>query len=170
MIMVESLIDSKKKREAKEAIAAGDGDFFRRKKPEPTGLTKANEELNKKLCMAAATGDIDGVKGALNEGANVNAKNDVGMTPLILASLSNKEIVELLIEKGANVNAKGNEGFTALMMAVINGNSEIVELLVGKGADVSVRNDRDGRTALEIAEEKDKTEIVEILRKAGATE
>ena len=45
------------------------------------------------------------------KGADVNAKNDGGYTPLHQAAINgHKEIAELLIEKGANVNAKDGIG------------------------------------------------------------
>ena len=56
--------------------------------------------------------------GALAAGADVNAKNDGGFTPLHAAALNgHKEIAELLIEKGANLNAKDRRGRTPLDQA-----------------------------------------------------
>jgi len=58
---------------------------------------------------------------------------------------------------------------TPLHSAVERGQADIVELLVAKGADVTAK-DRQGRTALTIAERKGHTEIVELLRKHGVNE
>jgi ankyrin repeat protein len=58
-------------------------------------------------------GNIEAVKQHLAAGADVNAKEGVGATPLPAAAFEgHKEIVELLIEKGADVNTKGSEGRT----------------------------------------------------------
>ena len=72
-------------------------------------------EAERALFEAAAVGNIEAVKQHLATGADVNAKNKVGQTPLHRAALySQKEIVELLIAGGANVNAKDKEGDTPL--------------------------------------------------------
>ena len=66
----------------------------------------------------------------INNGADINARNKDGMTPLRAAVLTGqKEAVELFIEKGADINAKNNEGLTALQMASQKGHQSIVELL-----------------------------------------
>ena len=71
-------------------------------------------------------GDIEGVKRHLADGADVNAKNDFGSTPLIAAALKgHKEIAELLISEGADVNAKNDRGQTPLDWAEV----EIADLL-----------------------------------------
>jgi len=70
------------------------------------------------LIDAAADGNIEVVKQLLAAGANVNAKNKWGGTPLHWAARGgHKEIVELLIAKGVNVNAKDDEGETPLDQA-----------------------------------------------------
>ena len=71
----------------------------------------------------------------INESADVNAKNNIGETPLAKASLSwsrsAKEIVELLISKGADVNAKDDGGWTPLDLA--RHNPETADLLCKHG-------------------------------------
>ena len=62
---------------------------------------------------AAAKGNIEAVKKYLDDGKDVNAKDDTGMTPLHYETANDhKELAELLIAKGANVNAKSDEGRT----------------------------------------------------------
>jgi len=131
-------------------------------------VTKEQEEANKMLLDAVKNFDVKKVEEALNAGADINAKNVYGRTPLTWTSYySNKDIVELLIKAGANVNAKDNDGWTALILASINGLTDIIELLIKAGADVNAKNKND-RTALMMASYYGHIDIVELLIKAGA--
>ena len=68
-------------------------------------------------------------------GANANAKDEDGATPLHLAAdTGHKDIVELLISKGADVNAKDEDETTPLYIAVEEGHTEIADLLRKHGA------------------------------------
>jgi ankyrin repeat protein len=100
----------------------------------------------------------------LADGADVNAKDDDGWTPLFYAAdEGHKEIAELFIAAGADVNAKTGRGFTPLYMAASGGHKEIVELLIAEGADVNAKS-RLGQTPLDWADD----EIAYLLRKHGA--
>ena len=64
---------------------------------------------------AAEAGNIEAVKQYLADGEDVNAKGDLGTTPLMMAAFEgHKEIAELLIAKGADVNAKDEDDETPL--------------------------------------------------------
>ena len=58
-------------------------------------------------------------------------------------------------------------GRTALMMAACEGHEEIVHTLLTYGAEVN-SHDRDGWTALQWANEWERTAVVQILQAAGA--
>jgi ankyrin repeat protein len=56
-------------------------------------------------------GNKEAIKQHLAAGTDVNAKTDVGTTPLFYAAADGqKEIAELLIAEGADVNAKDGIG------------------------------------------------------------
>lgn len=91
-------------------------------------------------------GKLERLKSLIGAGADVNARDGKGMTPLMLAS--RVEYVEALIAAGADVNARDNEGGTALMAAVGEGSWTFIEVLIGAGADVNAKTQQHGFTAL----------------------
>jgi len=105
----------------------------------------------------------------LEKGANVNAKDDNGVTPLHKVMVRT-EIVQLLLEKGADVNAKDKWGRTPLhcmQPRYSRAKAEAVRLVLEKGAQVNPV-DEQGRTPLHYAAEAYSPEIVELLTKNGA--
>ncbi len=71
-------------------------------------------------------------------GADVNASNAVGTTPLITAAYFNKvALMEMLIEAGADISKKEKTGVSAMSYAARNGNMEAMDLLLEKGADIN---------------------------------
>jgi len=87
------------------------------------------------LHEAAAAGDIEQIKSLISGGADVNAKDDNGETPLHNAViLANKDVIELLIASGADVNAKDNQGRTPLWWAKEQNSAELIEILSKHGA------------------------------------
>ena len=128
----------------------------------------SNEEVEISLIQAAKNGNIELVKGALDNGANVNAKDADGWTALHQSALYGpKEVVELLITKGADINAKERDGWAPLDQAAYNGHIEIAELLISKGADVNTKNNRH-MTPLHHAAVKGHKEFVKLLIFKGA--
>ena len=83
---------------------------------------------------ACKTGNIHVVQQMLRDGANVNARTALGLTPLMLAAFNRfMDIVILLIDHGADVNLltyrhEGSAWFYSL------GNKEITEILLDHGA------------------------------------
>ena len=122
---------------------------------------------NFSIHKAARVGHIKAVKRNLASGTDVNAKDEDGVTPLLVATANGrKEIVELLIREGADVNAKVN-GVTPLHQAAIRGHKEIAKLLIAKGAHLNAKDDvgKLGRTPLDWT--FGKKEIADLLRKHG---
>jgi hypothetical protein len=100
---------------------------------------------------AVSEGYVEIASLLIASGANVNARNDKGMSPLQIAAVKSRiDVVSLLLENGAAINASDNEGRTSLHNAATNGDSEIVELLLKKGAN-SETKDKYGQTPLQKA-------------------
>ena len=145
------------------------------------------------LIQAAIEGNIVSIRMCLSKGADVNAKDEAGYTPLHhAAERGYKVIVKLLITKGADVNARDHfaklirdgvvslklngvvmnanneEGFTPLYKAIDGNHTEIIKHLINNGADVNVENPLGGRSPLHMAVDQGKREIIEMLVNKGA--
>ena len=96
---------------------------------------KQREDGATPLLIAAVAGQKEIAELLIADGADVNAKDDVGQTPLYFAA--DKEVVELLIAKGADVNAKDNFGGTPLDFAIRFDHTEIADLLRKHGGKES---------------------------------
>jgi ankyrin repeat protein len=95
------------------------------------------------LPNVSVLGDVNAVRQTLDHGADVNAVDPLGRTPLLYAVASDRlslDVVKLLVEHGADINAKdshklsGDSGLTALDIARLHGETPIVEYLVKSGA------------------------------------
>ena len=77
------------------------------------------------------------------------------------------EVVKQHIAAGTGVNAKtALDKRTPLLLAAWYGHKEIVELLIAEGADVNAKND-EGKTPLDMAIDRKRTETADLLRKHG---
>ncbi|MHC4540614.1 MAG: ankyrin repeat domain-containing protein, partial [Planctomycetota bacterium] len=86
---------------------------------------------------AAHFGTLDKVKAFVENGVDVNAKDDQGMTPLHLAAhCGHREVVEFLLSNDADVNAKDNEGRAPLDIALSQRHKDVLKLLAEAGADI----------------------------------
>ncbi|MEI6124262.1 MAG: ankyrin repeat domain-containing protein [Bacteroidota bacterium] len=101
-----------------------------------------NSERNNKLLIAAYEGKIDSVLHLLLDSADVNARNDEGITPLMYASEKGfEDIVTILLYNGADPNLVPKNGRTALISASIQNYPKIVYTLLLYGADINATDE-----------------------------
>jgi ankyrin repeat protein len=129
-------------------------------------------DLNKELMKACVVGNLKGAEAAIENGADVNIKNDFGKTPLAITSditsdKGNIELAKMLISRGADVNSKDRWGVSPLDITSHKGNIELAKLLIENGADVNIKNIFE-LSPLHIASMDGKIEMVNLLLSKGA--
>ena len=137
------------------------------------GFLKKAGNWDNELLEAAKNGDLIKVQTALENGANPNAKNNAGQTPLhyaaslFAAQEGRVEIVKLLLKRGADPNAKNKHGKTPLHYAVTVGDVNVVRVLLEHGANPNVKDDN-SMTPLHYAARDGHVDVVRVLLEHGA--
>jgi hypothetical protein len=123
------------------------------------------------LMISTANGHLETVLLFIHFGADVNQPNTRGRTALMFASkYGYEDITKALLNAGAEVNVDDIQKCgTPLVAASILGHKRIVEMLLENGANPHVK-DREGKTALDYAQENSHGEIARILRHATKKE
>ena len=108
------------------------------------------------------------VQHLLNAGADVNAVDSEGNTPLFHAVMeSDPAMVTLMLGAGAQVNVKNHHGMTPLHEAAAYGALDNVKLLLKAGADATAES-KEKETPLHGAAMAGNVEIMQLLVAAGA--
>ncbi|NXJ06103.1 RN5A ribonuclease, partial [Odontophorus gujanensis] len=100
----------------------------------------------------------------LDNGVDVNSKDETGKTALILAvKRKNKDLVKALLDRDdINIDDAGEDGQTALMVAVEKNSYDIAEMLCKKGARTDIGE------LIAVANRNRASEMVRLLRKYNA--
>ena len=109
------------------------------------------------------------VKVLIDAGADMDAEDENGCSPLLLASKQGcLDTVKMLLKAGADVCAADNKGATCLALAVCNGHTETVRyLLCLPEVDANQSTNR-GSTSLHLAVSQKHSDVVGMLIDAGA--
>ena len=122
------------------------------------------------LISAAGRGHLTTVQALLSApGIDINANSLIAATALHMAArLGKDEVVKALINKGANINITDNAGVTPLMSAAGRGHLTTVQTLLSvPGIDINAKSFI-GKTALHMAADYGKDEVVKTLINRGA--
>lgn len=132
------------------------------------GLVAAPAQADDSLLAALSSRDYSRAFELVSGGADPNAVDANGRTPLMMAGRSGRgDMVAALIDAGANVNAANNNGGTPLMFSAIAGDPTTVSLLLEHGARVQAVGNM-GWTALMVASVKGHAPVIRMLLDGGA--
>ena len=120
------------------------------------------------LHTAAQNGHLAICRLLIDKGAQLEANANNGWTPLHEAARhGNVEIVRLLCDRGADVEARGEAGWRPLHYATWQGHISVVkELLEERNAEINARTNN-GRTALELARDRNRHNVAAYLVSRG---
>ena len=154
-----------------EAAKQRDGQALRRLLEAPNvDVNAALPDGGTALHWAVHWDDLDMVDLLVRAGADVDAANDYGIVPLVLACTNgHTAIAERLLAAGANPNKVALVGEeTVLMTAARTGVAGVVNALLDHGAEVDARDGHHGQTALMWAAAEGHEAVVRTLLARGA--
>ena len=115
------------------------------------------------LLNATCKGDVERIKELIQQGVDVNEKNDKNITAVWCACYNgNNKALQLLLESGADPNISDIYQQTPLFVACYQGNFENVQLLVTYNCSIHSR-DYERHTALHSASDAGREEIIRFL-------
>jgi len=117
----------------------------------------------------AEIGSLQGVKGAMARGANVNSRTFYWGTSALHQAANNghTDIVAYLIDQGADVNIRTEGGDVPLHSAARNGHIKVMQLLIDNGTDLKQWGTGCG-TPLQWAARADQLRAAKLLIESGA--
>jgi ankyrin repeat protein len=121
------------------------------------------------LMTAVRRNDVDRVRTLISQGVDVDAVDNNGDAPLVMAAyLGHDEILRLLLEAGADVTAvdPGMKA-TALHAAAYAGRTEAARLLIAHGIDIDKQGPVNGYTALHDAIWQNNVDTARVILEGG---
>jgi ankyrin repeat protein len=153
-----------------EVVALGDLDAARillKNRANPDGDEQVRD--SRPLLLAAHQGMTEMVRLLLDEGADLEIEDQMGLTALHWASREDRlETVQFLLSRGAEIDKTGLDEATPLYSAVSRGALQMTQLLLEGKADINARDGDFGQTALILAAKYSHVDILHLLLARGA--
>jgi len=142
---IEHSLPNKEVQQLFKAVYLSDIELLSKQLEKGVDVNSFNETQQTALHL---TQDKEFARILIQHGANVNAKNDVGQTPIF-----NKELVLIttLLNADADINARSSSGNTPFLWFAYSGYLEGIKLLISRGANINACNN-DQHNALYLAE------------------
>jgi ankyrin repeat protein len=138
------------------------------------GVHERDINGNTVLHEAARRNDSTMIEIFISAGADIEARNNRGYTPLYLAVIDNfynidakKNSIKVLLRNGANINIQAKDGKTPLCLLASRGNNNLTGFLIRHGADVNIK-DKYGFTVLHYVVGNEISEAGKLLLKNKA--
>lgn len=130
------------------------------------GIDAYDEYKRTILINSVAKGNIEIAKFAIDNGADINFRDQSGYSSLHFCALNKyPDLTDLLIEKGANINIRDEHGNSPIWTAIFNakGDFSIVHKLYKAGADIETKN-KHGKSPRNFGETVYQEKFIELLK------
>lgn len=105
------------------------------------------------LLLAATTGDADRVALALRAGADIEVRDPMGRTPLLLASTGDHlSVARVLVASGANPDALDDRHDTPWLVTGVTGSVAMLEVMLPANPDLALENRFGGLSVIPASE------------------
>ena len=129
-----------------------------------------NQKSKISLHQAISKGDKETVIEHIENGSDLNLKDNKGWTPLLLALRDvHLEIAAILMKHGASVKSTNKDGVTPLHLAIQLGSMELSKAILERNANINAK-DKKGLTPMHYASDSefDNPDIAQFLINNGA--